>query len=49
MNINDMNYDNGELKDIIASLSAGNRVAVNVSDFEYDLTKITSLKNVIPD
>ncbi len=40
--INYMNYDNGELKDIIASLIAGNRVSVNVSRFSNDLTKITS-------
>ena len=37
---NYMNYDNGELKDIIASLIAGNKVDVNVSRFRNDLTAV---------
>ena len=35
-----MNYDNGELKDIITSLIAGNKVDVNVSRFRNDLTAV---------
>ena len=37
---NYMNYDNGELKDIITSLIAGNKVDVNVSRFRNDLTAV---------
>ena len=37
-----MNYDNGELKDIITSLIAGNKEDLDVTDFENDLTRITS-------
>ena len=39
---NYMNYDNGELKDIITSLIAGNKVDLDVTDFENDLTRIIS-------
>ena len=39
---NYMNYDNGELKDIIASLIAGNKVNVNTSLFSNDLTRVDS-------
>ena len=37
-----MNYDNGELKDIIAAMMAGEKVPVNVSKFQNDLTKVNS-------
>ncbi len=37
-----MNYDNGELKDIIAKMIVGESVDVDVSLFENDLTKIDS-------
>ncbi len=37
-----MDYDNGELKDIIASLIANEHIDVNVSKFENDLTKVNS-------
>ena len=37
-----MNYDNGELKDIIAAMMTGEKVGVNVSKFQNDLTKVNS-------
>ncbi len=37
-----MNYDNGELKDIICQMLVGNKVDVNVSRFSNDLTKVNS-------
>ncbi len=39
---NYMNYDNGELKDIITKMIAGDKVEVNVSRFSNDLTKVNS-------
>ncbi len=38
-----MNYDNGELKDIICQMLVGNKVDVNVSRFSNDLTKVNSI------
>ncbi len=40
--VNYMNYDNGELKDIIARLIANEHVDVKVSKFDNDLTKVNS-------
>ncbi len=37
-----MNYDNGELKDTIATMMSGEKVQVNVSKFQNDLTKVNS-------
>ncbi len=37
-----MNYDNGELKDIICQMLIGNKVDINVSRFSNDLTKVNS-------
>ena len=39
---NYMNYDNGELKDIICKMLLGKKVKVNVRKFENDLTKVNS-------
>ena len=39
---NYMNYDNGELKDIICKMLLGEKVKVNVRKFENDLTKVNS-------
>ena len=39
---NYMNYDNGELKSIIAEMIAGEKVSVNVGKFQNDLTKVNS-------
>ena len=37
-----MNYDNGELKDSIAMMIAGDKIPLNVSEFQNDLTKVNS-------
>ena len=37
-----MNYDHGILKDTITDMLSGNKVKVNVKDFENDLTKVNS-------
>ena len=37
-----MNYDQGVLKDTITNMLSGNKVKVNVKDFENDLTKVNS-------
>ena len=39
---NYMNYDNGELKDIICKVLLGEKAKVNVRKFENDLTKVNS-------
>ena len=39
---NYMNYDNGVLKDTIARMLIGEKIDVNVSKFENDLTKVNS-------
>ena len=39
---NYMNYDNGELKDIICKMLLGEKVKVNDRKFENDLTKVNS-------
>ena len=37
-----MNYDNGELKDTIETMMSGEKVPVNVSKFQNNLTKVNS-------
>ncbi len=37
-----MNFDNGELKDIIAKMMVGEKIQLNVSEFQNDLTKVNS-------
>ena len=44
---NYMNYDNGELKDIICEMLLGNKVRVNVSKFSNDLTKVDSADSAL--
>ena len=39
---NYMNYDNGELKDLITKMLAGEKVAVNVKLFQNNLTRVNS-------
>ena len=39
---NYMNYDNGELKDIICKMILGDKVDIDVSEFGNDLTKVDS-------
>ena len=44
---NYMNYDHGELKDIICEMLLGNKVRVNVSKFSNDLTKVDSADSAL--
>ena len=44
---NYMNYDNGALKDIIARMLSGDKVSVNVSRFDNDLTKVNSADSAL--
>ncbi len=42
-----MNYDHGQLKDIICKMLIGDKVNVNVSEFDNDLTKIDSADSAL--
>ncbi len=42
-----MNYQNGELKDIIAKMITGEKIKVNTSKFSNDLTKINSIDSAL--
>ena len=44
---NYMNYDNGELKDIICKMLLGNKVEIDVTEFENDLTKVDSADSAL--
>ena len=44
---NYMNYDNGELKDIICKMIIGEKVDVNVRKFGNDLTKVNSADSAL--
>ena len=44
---NYMNYDNGELKDIICKMLLGNKVEIDVTEFENDLTKVDSTDSAL--
>ncbi len=44
---NYMNYDNGELKDIICKMLLGNKVEIDVTEFENNLTKVDSADSAL--
>ena len=44
---NYMNYDHGELKDIICKMILGNKVEIDVTEFENDLTKVDSADSAL--
>ncbi len=44
---NYMNYQNGELKDIITRMITGDKIIVNPSKFSNDLTKINSIDSAL--